>query len=80
MSTTGIKPALPQSRNLCCTFEHVHYGPGLLVLTHCTSRFGAKRIFRQIMLDMKVHLRSMRKTMREEKIVAKYPKSNFPPF
>ena len=24
MSTTGIKPALPQSRNLCCTFEHVH--------------------------------------------------------
>ena len=25
-------------------------------------------------------VRSMRKTMREEKIVAKYPKSNFPPF
>ena len=56
------------------------YGLGMLVLTYCTGRFGAKRILRQIMLDMKVHLRSMRKPMREEKIVAKYPKSNFPPF
>jgi hypothetical protein len=51
-----------------------------LVLTHYIGRLGAKQIFRQIMLDIKIHLRSMRKPMRAIKIVSKYPKSNFPPF
>jgi hypothetical protein len=51
-----------------------------VVLTGCSGRFAVKPIFRFFVSYIKMHLRSMRKPMKEEKTRAKYRKSNFPPF
>jgi hypothetical protein len=62
-------------------YESSYYiGVGPVVLTGCTGRFGLEPIFLVFMLDIKMHLRSMHKPMREEKRSEKYRKSYFPPF